>query len=80
MSEKEKKKLIKSFTLIGLSFLCVLVFVKNNAIAGSWSLLPPALAIFVAFVSGRLSLSLGSAVLLGSFTIYFSNTGKIVNN
>ncbi len=67
MNSKAQKKLYKSFFLIALCFITALFFIQSPAEATSWSLLPPALAIFIAFVSGQLALSLGSAVLLGCF-------------
>ncbi|MCB0378184.1 MAG: hypothetical protein KDD33_06805 [Bdellovibrionales bacterium] len=64
-------RLKKSLVLIALSFLCVFIFLKGSGVQTSWSLLPPALGIFIAFVSHRLSLSLGAAVLLGTFILHF---------
>lgn len=73
MKNKVSKQIKKSGLLVGLAFLAVIFFLKTEALATSWSLLPPMLAIFVAFVSGKLSLSLGSAVLLGGFIYHYGS-------
>ena len=64
---KWDKRLKKALLLSLLSFIVVLVFVRHPVPATSWSLLPPVIAIFMAFVSGRVGPSLGLAVLMGGF-------------
>lgn len=57
----------KAYWLIAVSFVMAILFIRFNVQATSWSVLPPALAIALAFLTGSLRLSLGSAVLLGAF-------------
>lgn len=74
------KKVKKASALIALTFLVSMFFIQNSIQGTSWSLLPPALAIFIAFVSGRLSLSLGSAVFLGSFISHYGQTQSLLSS
>ncbi len=78
MSATRDRKTTRAVVLISLSFLATVFFLKTPAAATAWGLLPPALAIFLAFVSGRLSVSLGSAVLLGSFVSVYGNTQNLL--
>ncbi len=61
------RKLRKAYGLIALSFLIAHIFIGSEVPGTSWSLLPPALAISVAFITGSLVVSLGAAVLIGAF-------------
>ncbi len=63
------RKLRKAYGFITLTFLVSYFFVLQPVAGTSWSLLPPALAICIAFMTGSLVISLGAAVLLGGFLI-----------
>lgn len=79
MSQNHQRGLNKSFLLMGLTFIAVIVFVHGPTQETSWSVLPASVAIFLAFLSGSLSLSLGSAVLLGSFISHYGREQNIVD-
>ncbi|MEM7647143.1 MAG: Na+/H+ antiporter NhaC family protein, partial [Pseudomonadota bacterium] len=66
MSESQRR--FRSYLLITISFL-VTAFFAGPTLQTSWSLVAPALAISVAFLSRSLSLSLGAAVILGAFVV-----------
>lgn len=74
------KKIRKALVLIFIAFVTSIFFLNNTAIGTSWSLLPPAIAIFLAFVSGHLALSLGAAVLLGSFISLYGVSQSLVSS
>lgn len=80
MSQNHQRGLKKSILLIALTFVTALVFVNGPAQATSWSILPAAVAIFLAFLSGSLTLSLGTAVFLGSFISHYGNSQSMVNS
>ena len=63
------RKLRKAYGLITLSFIVSYIFIGGEVPGTSWSLLPPALAICVAFMTGSLVISLGAAVVMGAFLI-----------
>ncbi len=67
----------KAITLIAISFVAALVFIQHPVEATSWSLLPPAIAIFIAFVSNNVFFSLTSAVVMGGFISFYGESGNI---
>ncbi len=71
------KKEWKGYALVFLSFLLVCLYLNQSGVGTSWSLLPPAIAIFIAFITGRLSISLLSAVLVGSFISAYGRTQSL---
>lgn len=75
----QDKKMKKALAFIILSFVAVVFVVGGPAQATSWALLPPVLAIFLAFITGRLGLSLTSAVLLGSFINFYGLGQNVVS-
>ena len=62
-STKGKKTLL----LLALSMIAAIIRLKYNPAGTAWSLMPPAIAIFIAFVSGHILISLGLAVFFGGF-------------
>lgn len=71
MKFRGDQKVRKALMLVGLTFVVSILFLKTAPQETSWSLLPPMVAIFIAFVSGRLSLSLGSSILVGGFISHY---------
>ncbi len=67
----------KTLFLVALSFFVSLIFIRHPVAATSWSVLPPAIAVFMAFVSGRVGLSLGMAVLMGGFISAYGQSGEL---
>jgi Na+/H+ antiporter NhaC len=61
------RKLRRAYGLIFFTFAVSFYFLPGTPVETSWSLLPPAMAIFLAFLTSSLSISLGAAVLLGGF-------------
>ena len=72
------RKVRKALVLILISFVVSIIFIKQEVSQTSWSVLPPAIAIFIAFVSGRLALSLGSAVFFGSFISIYGSSQSVL--
>lgn len=71
-------KIYTSFFLIAFCFVAAIAGINGSVSASVWSVVPPLLAISVAFLSGSLSLSLGSAVLLGSFLHHFGESQSLI--
>ena len=74
------RKVRKALVLILISFVVSIIFIKQEVSQTSWSVLPPAIAIFIAFVSGRLALSLGSAVFFGSFISIYGSSQSVLES
>ena len=70
----------KALVLVAISFAAALVFVRSPVPATSWSLLPAAIAIFMAFVSHNVGLSLGAAILMGGFLLFYGESGQILSS
>ena len=64
---KMEGRLQRSLGLVAFSFLMASLMVSSGVSGTGWSLLPPALAIGMAFLSGQVILSLLVAVLMGAF-------------
>ena len=73
-------KIKKTLVLVAISFAVALVFVRSPVSATSWSLLPPAIAIFMAFVSHHVGLGLGAAILMGGFLSFYGESGQVLSS
>ena len=67
----------KATILVIISFVVALVFIQYPVQSTSWSLLPPAIAIFMAFVSNNVIFSLGVAVMMGTFISFYGGSGDM---
>lgn len=76
----ENKKTQRACAVVLVAFLFSVFFVTDNVVSSGWSLLPPLLAISVSFLSGQLSLSLGSAVLVGSFLYSYGQEQNFITS
>jgi Na+/H+ antiporter NhaC len=74
---QNQNQIRNGYILILITFLISILLVNTPVAVTSWSLLPPLLAIIISFITSRLSMSLGSAVFLGSFLSIYGTDQRV---